>query len=60
MAAQPGPAALTVTQLLIAAAAIETRITKGPTPAPAGTKPALDAIQRAIDTHPDAKRGDDQ
>ena len=52
---QPGPAALTVTQLLIAAAVLDAHGPKTP-----GAKAALAAIQQAIDTHPDAKRGDDQ
>lgn len=54
-----GPAALTISQLLVAATAIEKRL-KMDAKSPPGIRTALDAIQRAIDTHPDAKRGDDQ
>lgn len=42
-----GPADLTVSTLLIAAAVLDVH---GHTP---GARKALDAIQRAIDTHPD-------
>lgn len=44
-----GPRALTVSTLLIAAATLDVH---GHAP---GTRKALDAIQRAIDTHPDRK-----